>query len=190
MNQTQHLTTSNAHLQTWVSREFKERFARVAKAQGLSESALLRRLLEKIVPTDRLPDCVLIAPVEEVPSARRVSVRLRADDLHFLRERARARSLPTSTYISYLVRSHLRAQAPLPTQELAALKRSVAEIGAIGRNINQIARAVNQQQWPSGPDAAVLSEMVRVLAATRAHIKALINANLASWDSGHGTTSD
>ena len=78
----------------------------------------------------------------------------------------------------------------MPNLELAALKRSVAEIGAIGRNINQIARAVNQQQWPSGPDPAVLSEMIRVLATTRAQIKALINANLASWDSGHGTIPD
>jgi antitoxin component of RelBE/YafQ-DinJ toxin-antitoxin module len=159
MNQTQHPITGNIHLQTWVSRDLKERFARAARAQGLSESALLRRLLEDLVPPNRLPDDLLITPVEEVPSARRVSVRLRADDLLLLRERAKARGLPTSTYISYLVRSHLTAQTPLPTQELAALKRSVAEIGAIGRNINQIARAVNQQQWPSGPDAAVLSEM-------------------------------
>jgi transposase len=133
---------------------------------------------------------MLITPVEAVPSGRRVSVRLRADDLLYVRERARARGLPTSTYISYLVRSHLRAQAPLPNLELAALKRSVAEIGAIGRNINQIARAVNQQQWPSGPDVAVLSEMTRVLTVTRAQIKALINANLSSWDSGHGTIPD
>jgi len=190
MNQTQHVTTTNVHLQTWVSREFKEHFARVAKAQGLSESALLRRLLKNIVVPERPSDDVVITRVEELPSSCRVSVRLRADDLLLLRERARARNLPGSTYISYLVRSHLRAQAPLPNLELAALKRSVAEIGAIGRNINQIARAVNQQQWPSGPDPAVLSQMVRVLIATRAQIKALINANLASWDSGNATTPD
>jgi predicted DNA binding CopG/RHH family protein len=188
MNQTQHGTAGNTHLQTWVSREFKEHFDRVAKAQGLSESALLRRLLENMVVPARQPDDLEIAPVEELPSSRRVSVRLRADDLCLLRERAKARSLPTSTYISYLIRSHLTAQTPLPAQELAVLKRSVAEIGAIGRNINQIARAVNQQQWPSGPDPAALAQMFRILTATRAQIKALINANLASWDSGRGTT--
>jgi antitoxin component of RelBE/YafQ-DinJ toxin-antitoxin module len=182
--------TSNTHLQTWVSREFKERFSQVAKAQDLSESALLRRLLERVVLAERPPDEESITQVDDVPSACRVSVRLRADDLLSLRERARARGLPTSTYISYLVRSHLRVQVPLPTGELAALKRSVAEIGAIGRNINQIARAVNQQQWPSGPDPAVLADMIRVLTGMRTHIKALINANLASWDSGRGTTPD
>jgi predicted DNA binding CopG/RHH family protein len=181
MNQTQHLTISNTHLQTWVSREFKEYFTRVAKAQGVSESALLRRLLENMVVPAREHDDIEITAVEELPSSRRVSVRLRADDLLLLRERARARKLPTSTYISYLVRSHLTAQTPLPAQELAVPKRSVAEIGAIGRNINQIARAVNQQQWPSGPDPAALAQTFRVLTAMRAQIKALINANLASW---------
>src|SRR3569833_1705998 len=109
------------HLQTWVSREFKEHFARVAKAQGLSESALLRRLLENLVALAREPDDLEITPVEELPASRRVSVRLRAVDLLLLRERARARSLPTSTYIAYLVRSHLTAQTPLPAEELAVL---------------------------------------------------------------------
>ena len=188
MNQTQHTTKSHTHLQTWVSREFKEYFARVAKAQCISESALLRRLLENMVVPVREPDDLEVTPVEALPSTRRVSVRLRADDMLSLRERAKARGLPASTYISYLVRSHLTAQTPLPSEELAVLKRSVAEIGAIGRNINQIARAVNQQQWPSGPDPAVLGQMFRVLDTTRVQIKALISANLASWDSGRGTT--
>ena len=190
MIQTQHATTTNVHLQTWVSPEFKEHFASVAKAQGLSESALLRRLLENLVVPERPPDDVVATRVEELPSSCRVSVRLRAEDLLLLRERARARNLPRSTYISYLVRSHLRAQVPLPNEELAVLKRSVAEIGAIGRNVNQIARAVNQQQWPSGPDPKVLSELMWVLTAMRTEIKALVNANLASWDCGHGQTSD
>ena len=66
------------------------------------------------------------------------------------------------------------------TAELEALKRSVAEIGAIGRNINQIARAVNQQQWPEGPSPHHLLQMIRVLTATRDHIKSLINANSKS----------
>jgi hypothetical protein len=38
----------------------------------------------------------------------------------------------------------LRAQVPLPTAELEELKRSVAEVGAIGRNINQIATLLKE----------------------------------------------
>jgi hypothetical protein len=44
---------------------------------------------------------------------------------------------------SVLLRSHLRQLTPLPKDELIALKRSIAELGSTGRNINQIARAVS-----------------------------------------------
>lgn len=124
-------------------------------------------------------------PSLPVLSSGRISVRLRTDDLLLLRERASARELPTSTYVSLLVRSHLRAQAPLPTAELEALKRAVAEIGALGRNI---ARAVNQQQWPTGPNRSDLISILRALTGLRDHFKAVIIANLASWDAGHKQT--
>ena len=40
------------HLTTWISRESKQRFSAVAQAQGLSGSALLRRLVEPMVAPD------------------------------------------------------------------------------------------------------------------------------------------
>jgi hypothetical protein len=130
------------------------------------------------------------APERVLPIAAsgRISVRLRTDDLLFLRERASARELPTSTYVSLLVRSHLRAQTPLPTAELETLERSVAEVSALGRNINQIARAVNQQPWPAGPNRSDLMAILRALTGLRDHFKAVIIANLASWDAGYKKT--
>jgi len=170
---------------TWVTRDTKAQFAALAHTQGVSESALLKRLVAaSLAPTasfkPQLPDIV-----EPVSATGRLSIRLRSDDLLLLRERAEAREMPTSTYVSLLIRSHLRALAPLPTPELLALKRSVAEIGAIGRNLNQIARAVNQGEPPSGPSKADLQALLRALDGLRVHVKALINANLESWRSGY-----
>jgi hypothetical protein len=70
-------------------------------------------------------------------------VRIRTGDQLLLRERAAARGMACATYVSVLVRSHLRAVAPLPKDELIALKRAVGELGAVGRNLNQITRAMN-----------------------------------------------
>jgi hypothetical protein len=120
------------HLTTWLDRTSKTRFGVIAKARGLSESALLRQLVEATLRATDAVDTSTPAPILPVASSGRISVRLRTDDLLFLRERASARELPTSTYVSLLVRSHLRAQAPLPTAELEALKRAVAEVGAMG----------------------------------------------------------
>jgi len=173
------------HLMTWLDRSSKTRFGVIAKARGLSESALLRQLVEATLTAIRTVDTSTPEPIAPVASSGRISVRLRTDDLIFLRERARARELPTSTYVSLLVRSHLRAQTPLPTAELEALKRSVAEVGALGRNINQIARAVSQQQWPGGPNHSDLVAILRALEGLRAHLKAVISANLAGWHAGY-----
>jgi DNA-binding Lrp family transcriptional regulator len=141
--------SNRIHLTTWISRDSKARFSELARTQGLSESALLRRVVELAIVAAAGVSSRAVEPVGPASSGGRISVRLRPDDFLLLRERARARELPTSTYVSFLVRSHLHGQAPLPTAELAALKRSVAEVGAIGRNINRIARAVNQRQLTS-----------------------------------------
>ena len=68
-----------------------------------------------------------------------------------LRERAAGRGMPPATYVSVLTRAHLRSLAPLPAEELVALKRTLGELGSIGRNLNQIARAANQGQLVTSP---------------------------------------
>jgi hypothetical protein len=68
------------------------------------------------------------------------------------------------------------------------LKRSVAELGAIGRNLNQIARAANQGGRPLGPGREDLKAMLRVAEGLRDHIKALLRANQLSWEQGHAET--
>jgi Bacterial mobilisation protein (MobC) len=95
-----------------------------------------------------------------------------------------------ATYVAVLVRSHLRGLAPLPRDELLALKRSVAELGAIGRNVNQIARAMNQGGRVSGPSREDLRAILKVCEALRDHTKALIKANTISWVTGHAEAHD
>ena len=56
--------------------------------------------------------------------------------------------------------------------------------------MNQIARAASQGGKHSGPAPEDLWAMLRVAAALRDHVKALLNANLISWrDSNAGDPS-
>jgi Bacterial mobilisation protein (MobC) len=71
-------------------------------------------------------------------------IRLCTDDQILLEDRAAARGMAPATYVSVLTRAHLRSLAPLPKEELLALKRTIGELGSIGRNLNQIAHAANQ----------------------------------------------
>ena len=175
------------HLATWVSRETRERFAAVARYQGLSDSALLKRMIELTLQSaDPASTMKAVATSATAARASRLTVRLRPDDQVLLRERASARGLAPATYVSVLVRSHLRSLAPLPKEELLALKRVVSELGGIGRNLNQIARVANQGERVSGPGRENVQSMIRVCGGLRDHVRELLCANLRSWEQGYG----
>lgn len=166
-----------------VSVETKFRLQTLALQKELSESAMVRQLIETVVGMAS-PAAAVASPSSESRAAR-LYVRLRADDRALLADRAGRRGLPSATYVSVLVRSHLRRLAPLPKDELAALKRSVAELGAIGRNLNQIARVASQNGKTAGPGREDLRAMLKVAEALRDHVKRIIRANQISWEQGN-----
>jgi hypothetical protein len=181
-------------LKTRVPPDIKHRVQQAANQQLITESVWLKRLVILALSdfAESTLDGVGSAGSVEPSAARdsRLYVRLLHEDRLLLRERAAARGMAAATYVSVLVRSHLRNVAPLPKEELSALKRSVAELAAIGRNMNQIARAASQGGKPGGPDRDDVWAMLRVAEALRDHVKALLKANLVSWrDSNAGEPS-
>ena len=179
------MAKGGAHLTTWVAHDMKERFSAVARQQGLSDSALLKRLVELVLSSGS-PGAAVGADIVPVDGTRavRLSIRLRPDDQALLRERSAARGMASATYASVLIRAHLRGLSPLPKEELLAVKRAIAELGSIGRNLNHIVRVVNQ-----GGPASVLGKddvrtMLRVCQGLRDHVKALLSANTRSWNRG------
>jgi hypothetical protein len=178
----------------------KERVKALAERQLLSESAWLKRLVvREVLATDgersAVPGSLASGgrdrgghrPRERASSrSGRVYVRLRSDDRLLLEARAEARGMRPATYVSVLTRCHLRQLAPLPKDELLALKRSVGELAAIGRNINQIARAANEGGRLPASVRDEFRAMLKVCEALRDNTKGLLKANLTSWESGYG----
>lgn len=176
--------------------ELKQRVKVLSERQLLSESAWLKRLVVREV---QAADGANAQGSETVVSAwarrskesaercrGRVYVRLRKDDWLLLEARAVARDMRPATYVSALTRSHLRQLSPLPKDELIALRRSISELAAIGRNLNQIARSANEGGRLPGSARDDFRAMLKVCEALRHNTKALLKANLASWKSGYG----
>ena len=168
-----------------VSCGTKQRFRALAMQQQLSESALLKRLVDMALHSagDIQTDALDRSP--QRARGARLYVRLQPDDRLLLAERTAARHLPGATYVCILVRAHLRRLAPLPKDELLALKRSIAELAAIGRLLNQGARAANQGGGMVEPSRERVSTMLNICEGLRDHVTALISKNLLSWTEGH-----
>jgi hypothetical protein len=174
---------SCAHLSTWITAEAKQRFSAAACHLGLSESALLRRLVLQLLATATEAPAPLAVP-DQVRDGR-ITVRLVPEDRALLRERAAARAMPASTYVSVLIRAHLRRLTPLPDRELSALKAVTGELAALGRKLNTTAGCIRTPDQWAGPTREELFAIVRACEALRDHTRGLIKANLVSWQQGH-----
>jgi Bacterial mobilisation protein (MobC) len=168
-----------------VSSETKARLRALAERQQISESALVRRLVELVLLKAGLSPIITETPIgARRRRTARLMIRLCTDDQILLGDRAAARGMVPATYVSVLTRAHLRSLAPLPKEELLALKRAIGELGSIGRNLNQIAHAANQGQLVTSPGRSDLEAMLRVCGALRDGVKGLLKANLKSWGQG------
>ena len=186
-------------LKTSVSPEIKLKAKAVADREFLSEAAWLKRLVMREIrarkdASDADSDLLRSESIPGPTSAgsgnngagRPMLVRLTAEDRLLLDARAEARGMRPATYASVLLRSHLRQLTPLPKDELLALKRSITELGSIGRNINQIAKAVSGGGEVPGSLRSEFWAMLKICTALRDNTKALLSANLTSWAAGHG----
>jgi uncharacterized protein (DUF1778 family) len=175
--------SGNPCIQCRVSPEFKALLQAAAEQRRVTESALLKRLVESVLVGPAMPDTQTVEPIEPMARNARVFVRLRPEDHVLLRERAANRGMATATSASVVLRTHLRGVALIPDRELREIKRSVAELGAIGRSLNQITRVANQTGRYTGPSSQELQALLRACTALRGHVKGLIRANTAR--SGH-----
>ena len=173
-----------------VSSETKSLLQNIAAREQITESALVRPLLETLARTSATERSAISKSDDTGLRAERLSIRLLPNDRLLLRERASSRGMASATYVAVLVRSHLRQLTPLPVEELGALKRSIAELGAVGRNLNQIARALNAGGRWGGPGRQHLEAMLKIAVALRDHMRALLKANETSWERGYGQSTD
>jgi hypothetical protein len=185
-------------LKAHVSPEIKLQAKAVAEREFLSEAAWLKRLVLREI---RACDAARASEVESSraegirrpgrdgrgPNGRGkpMLVRLGSEDKLLLDARAEARGMRPATYSSVVLRSHLRELTPLPKDEYLALKRSIAVLESIGRNINQIAKAANQGGRLPDSAGAEFRSMLKICIALRDNTKALLKANETSWVTGH-----
>ena len=173
---------SRSSITAWPTPGQKTGFAALALNRGLSQSKLLGLLIDSVLERN---------PIDEDGDKRhgeagegdRITLRLRPGDGQWLRLRAQRRGMKYTTYAAALIRAHLRLDPPMPLDELARIERSLAEISAIGRRLNQIAGAVREGK---GVESGLRVELAVVLPAVeelRQALREMVKVNRISWES-------
>jgi hypothetical protein len=60
----------------------------------------------------------------------------------------------------------------------------VEQLAVLGRNLNEIARAMNQSDRPASPGRAEVTAMLKLSESLRDHFRGLLEANDRSWRTG------
>lgn len=171
-------------LRSRVSDELKQKFDAKAKAVGVSPSDLLRLLATQATEDVALEN----APPAEAEKPRKegqVWFRLTKAEHAQLKALGRAYGMTYNQYAALLVRAKLSG-ASIPTDaELRALEAANYELMAVGRNLNQVAHALNLKLKAHGytdesDRASITEELLAQLASgverQQERIEALLDA--------------
>jgi len=180
---------ADAFIQCRVTPEMKTLVRALAEREQITESALVKELLQVVLRTAALQGFPKLDELDRPNRDARLYVRLEPEDRQLLSGRATQRGMPSATYVSLLVRAHLRGVAPLPKEELLALRHSITQLKAVGRNLNQMAKSLSQDVRATAPGRQEVNAMIRVAEGLRDHFKALLKANEKSWLQGYDETS-
>jgi hypothetical protein len=182
--------------------EQKARLAELSKATKAgpgpwkSENALMLELLDAHLAKldgEQAPEAVSASPeplsvdLAELgePGAletAKITVRLP----RFLKKRAEGRArlvgMGTGRWVGAFIQSNLMNLPVLTDRELQAVEVSIRELSAIGRNINQIARALNEAHYQTERvKVEKLAELAELIKSVRSSIRGLVRASKNSW---------
>ncbi len=174
-------------LRARVDEELKSLFLHKAEALNLSESELLRKVVLEFFAQEKNSDTladVLTAVEPEAENAvnEKMTIRLPRFLVDAAKEKAKAKGMATSRWIAALVQSSLMQKPVMVDQALNELRANIRELNAIGRNINQMARALNESK--NNTDKVKLDNLDLLrnyLDRNIAFVRGLVRASQQAW---------
>jgi hypothetical protein len=164
------------------------RFLAEQEARGMSESELLRLALLQFfdagptTPTQVNLQRGRVAPHPEQAGLARKTVWMPAFLMTAAGKRADHKGMSFSRWISALVQSNLMGPPVLTEPELLAIEAAYRELAAVGRNINQIARTLDEAYFQTERIRLdKLAELSAKITKTRRAISVLVRASRGSW---------
>lgn len=172
-----------AIIKSTVTREVKNALQQKAKAKGVSESALLAELVAELMNQMDSLDMKGYGNRYRGEPTRRLELRLTMPEARAVREAAEKAGLPSAqAWVIGLVRGRLLNQ-PTPSEAaLNALSEANRQLVAVGRNLNQIAHALNIEEWRVDElKGDTLGLLVKQLQQQKTAVRRLVKDTLIAW---------
>lgn len=126
-----------------------------------------------------------VEPAAEGIEPARFNVRLPAFLLDGAKKRAESKAMSTNRWVVALLQTHLTEKPVATDYEIAILRESNRELAAIGRNLNQIAKALNESFHETDRvKSRLLADLGAEIKVNHRATRNLIKASLQAWSFG------
>lgn len=154
------------------------------RREGVSASDAVRQLVADALSATCGDDTGSSYPasLDDVGPRQRIEIRLTRGELDALRVLADAAGLSVNRWIVAMIRVHLTGEPQLGEHEVAVLAESNYQLASIGRNLNQVARVLNESPTKAGQPASMAVESLKI--AVHSHLERVVEvlrANLDRW---------
>jgi hypothetical protein len=177
---------SRQHIRTRLAVELgplKAQWEAYCRRTGLSASESVRLLIGRALGSR--PHAVQRFALADTDAPRqRVEIRLTPDECAALQEVADAAGFSVNRWIVAMIRAQLVSEPQFGEHELAMLAASNSQLAAIGRNLNQIARALNTHELVEPYRLKVLETLKTEVDTHLDMVNRVIRANLNRWSRG------
>ena len=171
-----------------VDEKTKAAFDERAATLRLTSSGLLEQVVAAFLQMDPPKAGQLETPEPGSTKGRqKIDTRLSPKEVEALDALSQEMGWSRSKYLAQLFRVHLSGEPRFSEKEMLELRQVTMQLGAIGRNINQIARALNVSLDNANQAHAVQWEVMhKVIDVHRKYVKALVKGNLDYWGLNDG----
>lgn len=172
-----------------TSSETKARFAELALRQGLTESALLALLVDKVLAASAVDGARIAIETERTRDGEcandRLTLRLRPGDRALAAAKAAARRMKTASYLAMLVRTHVRGSPVMPPAEIDELKVTAGHLAAIARQLRSLGSPSVAAAAQTAATRDLLIGVGQTVENVREAVAAVVRTNLISWEAGN-----
>jgi Bacterial mobilisation protein (MobC) len=136
------MTNLETVLQARISKEDGIKFKALAAANHLTSSTFLRQIILMVLGEKSNTTAIKADPEKRDLVKRTIYIpRFLLDAIE---QRSKQQGMALSRWVASLIQSNLMSEPVVTDAELVRLRESIRELNYIGRNINQIAKALNE----------------------------------------------
>lgn len=134
-------------IKTPCTAETKAGFQALAARHGMTEAALLRQIVSRVV-RDAGESSGPELGADKGRALGQIRLRLHDHEVRRIRELATPAGQSTQGWVVALIRERIEKAVPFAKQDLVELREAIREIGPVGRNLNTIThRLLRSDQW-------------------------------------------